>query len=719
MVYADVYDRAQFEDYRATGAYIDYRTLARLLKKIKLAEDPTTPSQLLDELSTAHNRVVEWVAARIRELTEVAERARQSCVQGNIDADQASQTADALSLEALRLQEARNLNADAILRIVERMRHYSVLPLSKPWEALEDGRELYRPSLDAVWYCVSSIYSYARGDGTKASDVAGAVGSQDFVRRSVKYWVHKQDLPFVISRVVRHLPLSMAKDTYADATTAKPFALGAAVSSVYFDNTNFYMYHQRMRRLEGSSLFRIRWYGNEGALQDDTGVFVELKVHHEAWSGEASTKRRFGLKACEVDAFLNGRMSLNETRDSMVRRGASERDVAKFERLAVQILSSVKVRDLKPVLRTEYDRCAFQRGSDQSVRVSIDTNLRMSAEDFGANKHWCRPKSADLHAVDFPFAVVEVKLQCAENERIPMWVEELMKCRFMEGVPKFSKYAHGIAALYGAKTKVSLMPYWLHQLDADIRAATKPEPEDFDAVRGLTSGAFESVCDSAIFGEQAPQARRADASREDTSWRVHDEVRRLLALPADAGEARRRAAQNLHVRHIEYRARDIWVEEEAEADCLGYAVEGGSRREFGQIPGQTAKRVRVPQRFDPKTFFTAERYFLRWVESSVLVGLAALFLLRFGESGQLPLDGPWWATRVHTHVALALMLAAVLSLQYALIQLNTRDRRIYARHKIRFDDSKGPAVLTALLIGALGIVGAQHVAARFAQLVVA
>lgn len=717
MVFAEIFERTQFKDYSTESAYVNYREMAKLVKKIKTANDPTTPAQLFDYARDEERRVKAWLVTRVAQLCDLAEVLRSDCVQRRIQTTVAQQRAEAIEFETLRVHECRCLNNDALRRIYDRLVAYSVLPPPPEWVQLRQGKALFDISVDRVWYGLSAAFSYARGDDASASSVGDAVGSQDFVRRSVKYWVHPQDLPVVIARVIRHLPLSIAVDTYA--ADKVDYSLGSAISSVYFDNQQFGMYHKRMRRLEGSSLFRVRWYGDEQAISNpDREVFAELKVHHEAWSGEASTKRRFALKNSQMDAYLRGDLPLTSAAEQLRRKGAKPKDVDKFKNLAIDMLTMIVADDLKPALRTEYERCAFQRGKDQSVRVSIDTKLRMRAEDFGASKHWRAFQSDPRHSVELEFAVVEVKIQCSENDRVPAWVEELMKCRHMESIPKFSKYAHGVAALYGSSKYITVLPYWLHQVNTDIRAATKVDADQFDAVAGLTSGVFGRVVDSAIFGHSAPQARRSDADferYEGKPWETFYELQHGRKM--DSELSKRIARRSLHVRHANYMETRVWdAHAQKEAECFGINQVATEASPFGDIPGQTAKRVRVPQKFDPKTFFTAERYFLRWVESSVSLGLAALFILHFGDVGMLPIDGPFWASRTHVAVGVIMMCLALLGLAYALIQFHARSRRVYARVKIRFDDEVGPSVLTGAVILGMAVVAFAHVTERFGHL---
>jgi SPX domain protein involved in polyphosphate accumulation len=357
--------------------------------------------------------------------------------------------------------------------------------------------------------------------------------------------------------------LSTMKDVYKESKeTGIPFHLAQRISSVYFDNRNFLFYHRRLERLERSSLIRIRWYTDTlepdwEHIDSDTNVFIEMKVHHEAWSGERSTKRRFAIKERDVDPFLRGKLSLDPAVQKLRSKQASEVEVEKFKSLAEEILSKVQSYEMKPVLRTQCARAAFQRGLDQSVRVSIDTQVHMTAEDFGMSHHWRYVGNDPPGRTDFPYAIVEVKLQCAENERIPPWIEELMNCRYMEGVPKFSKYGHGIAALYGHTPHIKMVPYWIHQMRTDIRASMKPENSAWDPTVGLATGCVERTTDRLIFGMGHAQTQTVGASEarflpNDDYARVYQQLVRGIGLPK--APALKQAIVSLDQRHHAYTA---------------------------------------------------------------------------------------------------------------------------------------------------------------------
>nr|AHF82021.1 vacuolar transporter chaperone 4 [Trypanosoma cruzi] len=791
MPFSKAWRSAVYPDFREQGAYINYKATKDILHRMK--EDianPSTPDELYNSLLLQKCRVYKWCEKKIKELLTVAEalmaasdylteedtKTNLSLVlntlgSGNMKClppNEARLLADSITHELLRFVECCNLNTDTIEHIIGRMYRYAVLgPTGKHWNNIMTEYDYHKLSIHEIFYLLSKVYDRVTATENmrivKRSGIpAGTVGSQVFDRRSVKYWVHLQDLPFVTARIIPHLPHSTFKETYQTCKERNiPFTLGSPVSSVYWDNNEFLLYHRRLERLEGATLIRMRWYSDPlendwNKLGPNDSVFMEIKVHHEAWSGERSNKRRFALKEKEVNSYVHGELDLNPALEKLRAKKASKKELHNFMDLSTEIVTKIDAYDLKPVIRTQCSRAAFQRGIDQSIRVSIDTDLRVCAEDFGLGHHW-RYSGVDAPVSYFPYAVVEIKLQCAENERIAPWIEELMSCRYMESVPKFSKYAHGIASLYGHTPFIKMVPYWMHQLDIDIRASTKPEQNQWDPTVGLASGCWERTTDRAIFGVGHAQTQTVGASEAQFLPRtdytrvyqkaLHGIRGEGVATPATAdnfqdaeaeggcasGTAGSRKQQlqprlpahtlqyDVDRRHKAYTTFHLYPFAEYGVESLCFTPASGKNAAAevlsGLIPWQTGKRIRVPQKYDPKTLLTSERYMLKWTEHATRLGLVGLGVIQFGNSMTLPGDvtqlSSFWRANFHIVLGIALVLVALMTLMYALMTFKARSRRVYARKKIRFDDSWGPTVLTVFLAFGICVIAMMHILGRY------
>ena len=232
---------------------------------------------------------------------------------------------------------------------------------------------------------------------------------------------------------------------------------------------------------------------------------MERKTHREDWTGEKSVKARFALKEKNVNAFLAGQLTAESIFEKARKDGKkSEKEISDLEQLAREIQFRVITSKLVPVTRSFYNRTAFQLPGDARVRISLDTELTMVREDnldgrIRAGDNWRREDIgidypfAQLPPEDverFPYAVLEVKLQTQAGQEPPAWIRELVSSHLVEAVPKFSKFIHGTATLF--PTRIHLLPFWLPQMDVDIR---KPATHNFGIERPVHSTSYATSDD--------------------------------------------------------------------------------------------------------------------------------------------------------------------------------------------------------------------------------
>jgi SPX domain protein involved in polyphosphate accumulation len=206
--------------------------------------------------------------------------------------------------------------------------------------------------------------------------------------------------------------------------------LPAAITSIYFDNEELELYLGRLEKTEGAEAIRLRWYGDT----DVKTIFVERKTHREDWTGEKSVKARFPIKEHLVNAFLRGEYTVDAEFQQLVKKGKkTQQEVDSMIQLANEVQYAVLSRGLKPgkfscierllaltsnsVMRSFYNRTAFQLPGDARVRISLDTELTMVREDnwdgrTRAGDNWRR---TDI-GIDFPF------------EQLPPDDKEIFKC---------------------------------------------------------------------------------------------------------------------------------------------------------------------------------------------------------------------------------------------------------------------------------------------------
>ena len=418
------------------------------------------------------------------------------------------------------LDKFTRLNYTGFYKIIKKHDKQTGWHLKPVFAARLKAKPFFGDNYDAFVVKLSNLYDLVRTRGHPViGDSAAGGGQQNFVRQTTKYWVHPDNVTEVKLIILKHLPVLVFN-------RSKEFEIkDSAISSIYYDNPETWeLYKGRLKKTEGAEAIRLRWYGG----MDNEEIFVERKTHREDWTGETSVKARFPMKEKNVNAFISGRMRVEDFFEKMRKDGKkSEEEISKLEQLAREVQFRVLDRGLVPVTRTFYSRTAFQLPGDARVRISLDTDLSMIREDnldgqTRAGSNWRR---MDI-GIDYPFsqlpagdierfrhAVLEVKLQTQAGSDPPEWVRELCSSHLVEALPKFSKFIHGTASLF--PDRIHLWPYWMPQMDVDIR---KPIKQRFGIERpsqttSLLSGSEDPLDDDSD-DEAEPAEGEAGGSQE-------------------------------------------------------------------------------------------------------------------------------------------------------------------------------------------------------------
>ncbi|KAI0749737.1 SPX-domain-containing protein [Daedaleopsis nitida] len=399
------------------------------------------------------------------------------------------------------------LNITGFMKILKKHDKQTNRPLKPTFiqEYLEK-RPFYKYNWDSLIVKLSRLYDLVRTRGHPVQGDSSAGGNQSaFVRQTTKYWVHPDNLVHLKLAILRHLPVLVFNPD-------KEFEpKDAAISSVYFDNEDLELYLGRLEKTEGAEAVRLRWYGD----MNQKTIFVERKTHREDWTGEKSVKARFPIKEHLVNAFLRGEYTMDaEFQESVTKGKKTQQEVDGMIQLANEVQYAVLTKKLVPVMRTFYNRTAFQLPGDARVRISLDTELTMIREDnwdgqARAGDNWRR---MDI-GIDYPFGqlppedkepfkygVLEVKLQTQFGQEPPQWVTELVSSHLVEAVPKFSKFIHGCATLL--PNRVDLVPFWLPQMEVDI---LKPDTGVVAIERPLHSSSKGTSSRTETSGQTTPE----------------------------------------------------------------------------------------------------------------------------------------------------------------------------------------------------------------------
>uniref|UniRef100_A0A6B2L022 SPX domain-containing protein n=1 Tax=Arcella intermedia TaxID=1963864 RepID=A0A6B2L022_9EUKA len=328
--------------------------------------------------------------------------------------------------------------------------------IARVWfQARLDNEQFCNIKFDGLLLVLSDVYFTL----THGNEEKGEWNPPDsFDRQTTKFFVRPEHIVKVKTMIIKHLPTLVFGKNQGIVTNWKTdidFSISdsASITSVYFDNENFDQYHGRLFREEGATLIRIRWYGKYGK-----SVFIEQKTHHEGWVDAMSVKERFQLKSKLVKRYLEGSWMFEKVVPKLVDAGMKPEKISKTWGLANEVQNNVMTQNLKPVIRTHYQRTAFQLTTTNHVRISLDTEMRITKEpkDPGPN-NWAHLGQFDPKDVlNFPLGVLEIKL----HDYPPPWVLDLVKEGYLIRAERFSKFQHGIGYHYG--DKVHTLPHWFN-----------------------------------------------------------------------------------------------------------------------------------------------------------------------------------------------------------------------------------------------------------------
>ncbi|KAH0473388.1 MAG: uncharacterized protein KVP18_004662 [Porospora cf. gigantea A] len=441
-----------------------------------------------------------------------------------------------------------------------------------------------------------------KGQTAQAADHGVWTPPEAFVRSTTKYWVPPENVVRTKAFILKRMPfLVFGYSTEQLMPLLDPFGSlqrsahdvevvsdGQMVSSVYFDNESATSYSNRIRKMQGAQLLRLRWYG-EHTGELDKPIFVERKTHHEGWSGETSTKERFQLRHKAVVSFLAQELDLPVEAAKI----KDERKRQHMLTLATQVSEAIQDLGLEPMLRTSYLRSAFQLADNNEVRFSLDCNLIMVNEFRSVPDRplqWCRVGEEILgkdDVVRFPYGVLEVKLQAAQ----PDWVSALLADGGARMVYKFSKFQHGMAFLHRDKLTSCPLPHWV----------------DFFEEKGFKRG---------IDAPPPPEVRTRMGSS--------------LMLPS--GLASVWNLSNIHT--LTQNSVGIQLPTDVTVNQIfamasSQLTPGQKTLEWLRASCEQALGVQTVRKLDPKAAFACERNLLHYLNLSLFVSALAFSLLHF------------------------------------------------------------------------------------------
>jgi len=192
------------------------------------------------------------------------------------------------------------------------------------------------------------------------------------------------------------------------------------IRSVYLDNDALRFYHEKIDGMRDRKKLRVRAYSQPGG---NDMVFLEIK-HRDNTN---VLKERTALPLRVADALLGRKVHAGEL---ALAPGA--------RRLAERFAHFCHFHDLRPVINVMYERTPFVGRADESVRLTIDVNLR--AEDQrGANSLF---EHRTAQPVPLPGTILELKF----DRLMPEWMRRVVR-HFDLRQESISKYCHSVDAV--------------------------------------------------------------------------------------------------------------------------------------------------------------------------------------------------------------------------------------------------------------------------------
>ncbi|KAH9251967.1 hypothetical protein BASA81_010171 [Batrachochytrium salamandrivorans] len=599
-------------------------------------------------LESEMKKVDEFTHEKVKEAVARVDELDRKVATAHLD----EQTRKALKAEAqaigdafLAVEKYANINYLAVHKILKKHDKSLPIPCRRFYITRLHGQRWVKNDYSRLFVRLSQIHSNLRGDS--ATDANKTDGAQQFVRTTKKYWVRTEDISKVKHMIVQNINIFQHDLEALEGDNQ-------LTNSVYFDNESLELYHGRLDKTPGAIAIRFRWY----ATEEPNTVFVERKTHREAWTGEISVKERFTLKKDQVMPFLQGKFTVEDMMEEMKRKGKSEKEMDQVRVLFQEIYSQIDSKQLRPCMRTRYNRSAYQ-APDSSVRISLDTGMIMMTEN---------PK--------FPHAILEVKLSLKEGQEQPKWVADLLNSGVATEVHKFSKFIHGCATLL--TDSVRAVPYWVD--DPSVRPSILRSQPQRVQQRRLGNGGGDTT--------NGNKGGESDDEGEDQGDVFSGREIQLMKRNASMGSPDVRAQQygatessplvghghsHNHGHSHGARGQGWWP-----SWCIGGRASATSRMER-----------KIPMKVEPKVFLANERTMLSWLHMSVTIGTIA--------AAMMGLPGRRTST-----VGMLLFPVSIVFALYALVTFYWRGKAIAQKHsEIPMHDMFGPTVVALTLVFAL------------------
>lgn len=540
-------------------SYIDYDGLKELLKEDGKSWSESDESRFTEALDKELEKVYSFQMKTYHEIMDRLNALEKSTntEEGlqNLDTEQFQRTLEESLSEANELDNFSRLNYTGFMKIVKK--HDKLHPKYPSVRSLLEVRlkelPFHSEEYSPILYRISFLYNILRSNFNTVSTSLASVPKLSSVNendeldvsfKSFKFWIHKDNLMEVKTRILRHLPVLVyasaptenddlidrfesevmnadehvqssdsASDNSFDGIHHQHKSYDPVITTIYFDNEFFELYNNKLLKRNCCPTLRLRWTGKFSEKPD---IFLEKRmfIENKDTGNSDFEEIRLQMKPKFINGFIfdDDKSYKKNVLRKLTESGTPESELKKIENNFNEIQNFIQEEKLEPVIRTTYTRTAFQIPGDDRIRITIDSNVTYIREDaFDKDRPIREPKNWHRTDIDsnvanpmrflrpgeysnFPYSVMEIKIKnpsanlSSESNidfsgvQLPKkhggWIQELTNSHLVKEVPKFSLYIQGVAALFAEEEKLDILPFWLPELNTDIRKDPKQAYED-------------------------------------------------------------------------------------------------------------------------------------------------------------------------------------------------------------------------------------------------
>lgn len=725
--------------------YINYTHLKKLLKEGVVLQNNWSDKDeqnFVAALDSDLEKVYTFQAKKFDELNDELNnlQAKTTNADKDLDINQFQNELDSILNYTQELNHFQRLNYTGFIKIVKKHDRlhpkFSVKPLlNVRLSNLPFHLEDYSPLL----YKISALFQFLR-DNYDINQQLSKLSSfnedpQDY--QSFKFWVHPDNLMEVKASILRHLPVliynqdsptyysdDQSDDDEEENNSGNEFSNidknDSLINCLYFDNSNFDIYNNRLIKNPNTSTLRIKWIGN---LINKPKISIEKKNFDQTLE-HYNVDEKLNIKEKYLNSIINRTFSVEKYLKKLQRKGELQENLAEIEKNLTSLIKFVKDNNIQPTIRTVYKRTAFQIPGDDKVRIVIDSDLLFIREDaFDVERPIRNPNKWHRSDIDskisnpfnllrkgeyskFPYAELEIKIKSKKTKKL-VWIDDLVNSGLVKEIPNFSKFIHGISTLFLEDDKLDNIPLWFNELESDIKI--DPQQAYIDSHRKLIKqqndeenmSKFKSMLSNHT-GQVSfqPRSKSFSGSIFNQSDEIEDSPTKKINSPPPDIES----------------SDDFNIDDDEELELLQRSKKNNTLSKIMKLPNTLSKLIDVdledeeidlpngiekpnsliknagPLKIEPKVWLANERTFNRWLHVTTL--LSSLTFIIYSSTNKAN------SYTLATNLAYIYFALTIFSGLWGYFIFNKRRDIIMERSSRHLDNVLGPLIVAVgLMVG--------------------